>query len=477
VRLRTRLFLVIFAITGTGLYFLMDWVLTDLRKRYLEAVEETMVDTSQLLASLLENAPGSDTAVVPESLGKGFEAVKDRVFTAKVYRLTKTRVDMRVYVTDSTGKVVYDSRPGGGDVGQDHSRWRDVRLTLEGKYGARTTRRVVEDPLTSTLHVAAPILRAGKIRGVVVVAKPSSSINIFLAMAKPKIVVAGVLAGFGVVLAGWLLSIWLTVPIQRLSRYAREVGEGGNPPLPRLGASEVSELGRAFEEMRTALEGRRYVEEYVHALTHELKSPLTAMRAAAEILEDDPPEAVRERFVASILREGDRARVLIDRLLALASLESRAGLEARGSVDLRSLCEAVKEDHASLAERQNLSIAVDVPEGLVLQGDALLLRQALGNLLLNALEHSLAGAEVELRAWRDGAMLTLQVQDRGPGVPDWAASKIWERFWSTPRPDGGTKSSGLGLPFVREVARLHGGTAEGRPRSGGGQDMRISLPA
>ena len=84
---------------------------------------------------------------------------------------------------------------------------------------------------------------------------------------------------------------------------------------------------------------------------------------------------------------------------------------------------------------------------------------------------------VELRAWREGARLTLQVQDRGPGVPDWAASKIWERFWSTPRPDGGTKSSGLGLPFVREVARLHGGTADGRPRSGGGQDMRISLPA
>jgi two-component system sensor histidine kinase CreC len=296
-------------------------------------------------------------------------------------------------------------------------------------------------------------------------------------MAKPKIVVAGVLAGFGVVLAGWLLSIWLTVPIQRLSRYAREVGEGGNPPLPRLGASEVSELGRAFEEMRTALEGRRYVEEYVHALTHELKSPLTAMRAAAEILEDDPPAQVRERFVAGILREGDRARVLIDRLLALASLESRAGLETRTAVDLCSLCEAVKEDHASLAERRNLSISVDVPEGLALQGDALLLRQALGNLLLNALEHSPLDAVVELRAWRDGAMLTLQVQDRGPGVPDWAASKIWERFWSTPRPDGGTKSSGLGLPFVREVARLHGGTADGRPRSGGGQDMRISLPA
>lgn len=427
-KLRTRLFLAIFVITGAGLYFLTDWILTDLRKRYLEAVEETLVDTSNLLASLLENAPGSDTAVVPQSMAEGFRAVTERTFEADIYRMTKTRVDLRVYVTDVHGIVVYDSRPGGGDVGMDYSQWRDIRLTLEGKYGARTTRRVMTDPLSSTLHVAAPILRRGVLRGVVVVAKPSASVNIFIAMAKPKIMVAGFLAGLGVVLAGWLLSIWLTIPIQRLSAYARAVRDGGAPALPALGASEVRDLGIAFEEMRLAVEGRKYVESYVHSLTHELKSPLTAVKAAAEIQEDDPPQEVRERFVANIQRETERLRELVDRLLALASLENRGALQDARPIALGDLCEAVRQDLAAIAQRQDLSISVRVEEGLALEGDGLLLRQALGNLVLNALEFSPAGGTVEMVAESAGKGLVLRVLDRGPGMPDWALEKAWERL-------------------------------------------------
>jgi two-component system sensor histidine kinase CreC len=475
VKLRTRLFLAIFVITGTGLYFLMDWMLTDLRKRYLEAVEETLVDTSNLLASLLENAPGADTAVGPPSLGEGFRAVAERSFQADIYKMTKTRVDMRVYVTDAKGTVVYDSRPGGGDVGMDYSRWRDIRLTLEGKYGARTTRRVVADPLSSTLHVAAPVWRDGKVRGVVVVAKPSSSVNVFIAIARPKIMVAGVLAGLGVVLAGWLLSIWLTIPIQRLSRYARAVRDGQPATLPALGASEVRDLGLAFEEMRVALEGRKYVEAYVHSLTHELKSPLTAVRAAAEILEDDPPPDVRTRFVANIQRESERLRELVDRLLALAGLEARRTLEAQEPIPVQDLCEAVRLDLESHAVRQNLSIQIEVAPGLALLGDGLLLRQAVGNLVLNALEFSPEGECVEIQAAQEKEMLVIRVLDRGPGIPEWAQEKAWERFWSTPRPAGGTKSSGLGLPFVREVARLHRGTASLHSRQGGGLEARLSF--
>jgi two-component system sensor histidine kinase CreC len=476
VRLRTRLFLVIFLITGTGLYFLMDWMLTDLRKRYLEAVEETLVDTSNLLASILEHSGDGDSALVPKTIGDGFCSAQARSFEAKIYSLTKTKVDLRVYVTDARGIVVFDSRPGGGDVGMDYSKWRDVALTLEGKYGARTTRKVATDPLTSTLHVAAPVVRDGTLRGVVVVAKPSSSINVFMALARPKIVVAGVLSGVGVVLAGWLLSIWLTIPIQRLSGYARAVGQGERVPLPPLGASEVRDLGNAFEEMRVALEGRRYVEEYVHALTHELKSPLTAVKAAAEILEDDPPPEVRAKFVANIQRESERLRELVDRLLGLASLESRRTLENPATHDLAVLCAQVRQDLFEAAASRKVSIELAVPAGILVEGDALLLRQAIGNLVLNAVEFAPSGTMVELVARVEAKRVVVEVSDRGPGVPDWALEKVWDRFWSTPRPGGSVKSSGLGLPFVREVARLHGGQAGISPREGGGLVARLVLP-
>lgn len=476
-RLRTRLFLVIFLITGTGIYFLMDWMLTDLRKRYLEAVEETLVDTSNLLASILESSGTGDSAVVPKSMGDGFCSARNRSFEAKIYSLTKTRVDLRVYVTDSMGVVVFDSKPGGGDVGRDYSKWRDVRLTLDGKYGARTTRNVADDPTTSVLHVAAPIVRDGRVRGVVVVAKPSSSINVFMALARPKIVVAGVLSGVGVVLAGWLLSIWLTIPIQRLSAYARAVGQGERVPLPSLGASEVRDLGNAFEEMRVALEGRRYVEEYVHSLTHELKSPLTAVKAAAEILEDDPPPEVRAKFVANIQRESERLRELVDRLLGLASLESRRNLESPASQDLAGLCAEVRQDLSELAQSREVAVELGIEASMWVVGDALLLRQAIGNLVLNAIEFSPAGASVEIRLKQVAKQAVVEVADRGPGVPEWAIGKVWDRFWSTPRPGGSVKSSGLGLPFVREVARLHGGNAEISHREGGGLLARLSLPS
>jgi two-component system sensor histidine kinase CreC len=276
-------------------------------------------------------------------------------------------------------------------------------------------------------------------------------------------------------LAGWLLSIWLTIPIQRLSGYARAVGQGERVPLPALGASEVRDLGNAFEEMRVALEGRRYVEQYVHSLTHELKSPLTAVKAAAEILEDDPPPAVRAKFVANIQRESERLRELVDRLLGLASLESRRALENPVRQDLSALCEQVRQDLSEVARVRGVAIELVVLGSVEVDGDALLLRQAIGNLVLNAVEFSPAGSSVDLRVGIAEGLLVVEVSDRGPGIADWALEKVWDRFWSTPRPGGSVKSSGLGLPFVREVARLHGGQAEISPREGGGLVARLIL--
>ena len=217
------------------------------------------------------------------------------------------------------------------------------------------------------------------------------------------------------------------------------------------------------------------MEEYVHALTHELKSPLTAVKAAAEILEDDPPPEVRAKFVANIQRESERLRELVDRLLGLASLESRRTLENPATHDLAGLCAQVRQDLFEAAASRKVSIELAVPAGILVEGDALLLRQSIGNLVLNAVEFAPSGTTVELVARVEAKRVAVEVSDRGPGIPDWALEKVWDRFWSTPRPGGSVKSSGLGLPFVREVARLHGGTAEIAPRQGGGLVARLVL--
>jgi two-component system sensor histidine kinase CreC len=110
------------------------------------------------------------------------------------------------------------------------------------------------------------------------------------------------------------------------------------------------------------------------------------------------------------------------------------------------------------------------------RGERFLLGQAVGNLVQNAVEFSPAGAVVEVEVGTAGGLVRVGVQDCGPGVPDYALAKIFDRFYSLPRPDTGRKSSGLGLSIVREIARLHGGevTLENRPE--GGARAELTLP-
>ena len=112
-----------------------------------------------------------------------------------------------------------------------------------------------------------------------------------------------------------------------------------------------------------------------------------------------------------------------------------------------------------------------------MEGDAFLLRRALGNLLDNALAFSPPGGTVELVVEHTHGQVRFIVRDRGPGIPDYAHERVFERFYSLPRPHSGQRSSGLGLPFVREVMRLHGGEATLRNRPGGGAEAVLSLPA
>lgn len=471
-KLRFRVFLAIFLLFATGGTLFLRWVLDDLRTRYLESVEENLVDTANLLASLLEaTASGADSLVAPD-LARGMGGVRDRRFRARIYDLDKSGVDLRVYVTDSVGKVVFDSRPG-GDSGADYSRWLDVSRTLAGAYGARTTRKDPEVETSSILHVAAPIRLDGRIAGVVAVAKPSQSINLFLEMARPKIVLAALLAALGMVVAGWLTSLWLVRPIQRLLAHARAVRDGSTTALPDLGASEVRELGKAFEEMRRAVEGRHYVEQYVHALTHELKSPLTAIQAASEILAEDPPREVRERFVRNIGTESVRMRGTVDRLLELSALEGRSDLSSKARVDLARMVGSLVDALEGTARTRGIALRADGEASCM--GEEFLLERALRNLLDNAIDFSPDGGEVEILLREEGGRSVVDVADRGPGIPEFAKDKVFDRFYSLPRPHGGLKSSGLGLPFVREVARLHGGTVELTAREGGGTIARMRL--
>ena len=181
-RLGTRIFcssLLIFALCFS---YPIHWIRDNLRTRYLESAEDPLVDQANILAAWTGAQMAAGTFDT-ETLQAAFRAVSERVLRARIYSLEKTSVDMQVYITDAAGRVVFHS----GDpeaVGRDYSRWRDVHLTLQGRYGARTTRGVAGDPDSAVLHVAAPVRVNGDLAGVLTVTKPVDSINRFLSAAK-----------------------------------------------------------------------------------------------------------------------------------------------------------------------------------------------------------------------------------------------------------------------------------------------------
>jgi two-component system, OmpR family, sensor histidine kinase CreC len=226
--------------------------------------------------------------------------------------------------------------------------------------------------------------------------------------------------------------------------------------------------------MREALEGRRYAERYVQTLTHEMKSPLAAIRGAAELLDEDMPEADRRRFLENIRAESGRAERLLNRLLELSALEGRSSLEETETVDLVPIVARAIDQAKPPANLGRVTLDVSLPETPVnVRGDAFILRSAVTNLLENAIDFSPAGSTVDIVLQPDGG---ITISDRGPGVPDYAREKIFERFYSLKHHLSGRKGTGLGLTLVKEAAELHGGSISLDDREDGGTVARLRLP-
>ncbi|WP_447772048.1 two-component system sensor histidine kinase CreC [Pseudomonas kilonensis] len=449
-----RIFLVyVLFIALTG-YFVLNTVMEEIRPGVRQSTEETLVDTANLMAEILRDDFKAGT-LNQNRWPQLLKAYGERQPAATIWGLPKNQVSHRIYVTDANGIVVLDS--SGVAVGQDYSRWNDVYLTLRGHYGARSTRSIADDPTSSVMHVGAPIRDNGRIIGVVTVAKPNSSLQPYVDRTERRLLIYGAgLVALGLLLGG-LLSWWLSAALRRLTSYAQAVSQGRRVEVPHYRGGEFEQLAGAVEHMRTQLEGKAYVERYVHTLTHELKSPLAAIRGAAELLQSDMPAAQHQRFVNNIDNESVRMQQLIERLLNLAQIEQRQGLEEEVAVPLAALMDELLEARGGWIESRQLTVEQHIAAELTLTGEPFLLRQALGNLLENALDFTPVNGRLRISAERSGNRVEIRLFNQAAPIPDYALPRLSERFYSLPRPDSGRKSTGLGLNFVEEVVQLHGG--------------------
>lgn len=194
------------------------------------------------------------------------------------------------------------------------------------------------------------------------------------------------------------------------------------------------------------------------------------------MLHDELPNADRKRFVANNESEASRIAQLIERLLDRAQLEQQRSLVAPSSGAIKTLVDALLADREAIARTRDIAFQNRVAAECQIVGDVFLLRQALLNLLDNALAFTPPGGSISFAARHGQAQWVVSCHNSGAAIPDYALPRLTERFFSLPRPATGRKSSGLGLSFVVEVAKLHGGHFAIENDPAGGVTAALHLP-
>ena len=483
-RLGLRLLFAFFVITGLAGFFALQVFQSEVKPSAREVMEDALADTANLIA---EQAAPELRAMPPggtlqdSRLAQEVAAYRRRPVDIQIWGLHKRTLDLRVYVTDGRGRVVLDSGFGpdaaapaaaaSSALGADYSRWRDVSLTLRGEYGARATRSVPDDDRSSVMYVAAPVRDGARVIGVVTVGKPLATVQQFIDRAQRRILVAGFwLLGVSTVV-GVLVTLWMVRAVRQLKTYATHVHAGERVAVPRL-PGELGDLAVAVDEMRERLEDRERLEHTVRALTHELKSPLTAIQGAAELLGDELPAEDRERFALQIQDQSLRLRDLVDRMLELSRLEGQRAIANPRPVALLALVDEVAASHVPLAMQRGIGLTWEARIDVALAGERESLLLLFSNLWSNALDFAPEGSSVTASLRRIGPDAVFTLRDTGPGVSDFALPQLGQRFFSLPRPRDGRRGSGLGLAIVRQAAALHGGTVAFEPAEPG---LRVTV--
>ena len=184
----------------------------------------------------------------------------------------------------------------------------------------------------------------------------------------------------------------------------------------------------------------------------------------------------RARFLSNIQGETQRIQELVDRMLKLTELEAQRTLGSRSPVRAAPLACTILESVEPALMKKQLRAEVQIADEITISGDPLLVHLAVSNLLQNAIDFSPERGRIGVIGKQVGDKVEICVDDEGPGIPEFAQTRVFEKFFSLERPDTGKKSTGLGLNFVKEVAALHGGSVDVVNLPERGLRARLVLP-
>lgn len=277
---------------------------------------------------------------------------------------------------------------------------------------------------------------------------------------------------------------WLARPLQRVERAIEGLGEDGlDAPIRIRGPADVRRIGRRLDDLRQRLaETEADKARFLRHVSHDLKTPLSALREGVSLLDDGTagPLAENQREIVRILR--DHSALLqqrIEDLLRWNASAFAAQRVVRRPVELGALVQRLVDDQRLVWQARRLRIAV-TGTPLTAEVDGTLLGSAIGNLLSNAIRFSPPGATIRIEVRADGHTLCIDVRDAGPGVPDDERERVFEPFFrGRVQPTEGLPGTGIGLSVVAETVRAHGGRVillPPDPHAPPGACFRIELP-
>jgi two-component system OmpR family sensor kinase len=296
-------------------------------------------------------------------------------------------------------------------------------------------------------------------------------------------------AAAGALLALLATGSWLILrkglrPLEEMATTARSISSGAlsQRVAPSDSRSEVGQLGLALNTMLSELEvafhereaTEQRLRQFLTDASHELRTPLTSIQGFAELfrLGGDEDRVDLPVILRRIEDESARMKVLVEDLLLLARLDETHAT-ARTSVDLAVLAaDACSDAIAAAPDRQ---LTLEAPEPVVVLGDSDHLRQAIANLVNNAVSHTPTGARIEVGAHTEDGMAVVAVRDHGLGLDGEALEHVFDRFWQADPARAGARA-GLGLSIVAGIAHEHGGTATAANAEGGGARFTLRLP-
>lgn len=289
-------------------------------------------------------------------------------------------------------------------------------------------------------------------------------------------------------LGGYYLARGALAPIANMTERARAITAsrlGERLPIDNPD-DELGRLATVFNETLGRLDSSfTQMRRFTANVSHELRTPLTAIRSVGEVALREPRDAGSYRAVVeSMLEEADRLSGLVDRLLTVSRADSGDRSRARDAIDLAELADNVVGHLGVLAEEKEQSVVVVCDGRPACRGDRIVLRQAVINLVDNAIKYTPAGGEIELRVSAANGSAILEVSDTGPGIPEHHAPRLFDRLYRAAGSEAadavgtlaGGAGAGLGLAIARWAVEVNRGRLSYEREQGRGSTFRMTLP-